>query len=90
MLIDLSHWFVALMIAISVHVAGIMWFEPARTVPPGQQELHSDTIVVRLGTGSGQESALASLLNEPEEGGLIEPAEAARDKNRGGSRFDSR
>lgn len=80
MLIDASHWAVALLVAVSVHIAGIMWFEPARHALPMDQELGSERIVVRLGTGSGHASAVTSLLGSPKPSPLVPPSATIMDE----------
>lgn len=82
MLIDVSHWLVALLIAVSVHLAGIMWFEPTAGRTAERRELESEKIVVHLGRDSGQVAATAALLDRPEEGGLVEPSEETTDRER--------
>ncbi|MDJ0956290.1 MAG: TonB family protein [Arenicellales bacterium] len=67
MLVDITHWLIAFLIALSVHLAGLLWFDPPSQSPPPTLDLSGDNIVVRLGTGSGRAGQLATLLNQPME-----------------------
>ena len=76
MLVDVTHWLIAFLIALSVHLAGLLWFDPAVQPPPPTLDLSGEKIVVRLGTGSGRAGQLATLLNQPRETESIKPVDA--------------
>ena len=67
MLVDVTHWLIAFLIALSVHLAGLLWFDPPSQSTPSTLDLSGEKIVVRLGTGSGRAGQLATLLNQPKE-----------------------
>ena len=77
MLVDVTHWLIAFLIALSVHLAGLLWFDPERQSTPQTLDLSGEKIVVRLGTGSGRAGQLATLLNQPKATEQVQPIDSA-------------
>ena len=77
MLVDITHWLIAFLIALSVHLAGLLWFDPPSQSPPPTLDLSGENIVVRLGMESGRAGQLATLLHQPKETEQVKSVDSA-------------